>query len=143
VHARSAAIGGPVALFVLVEDVFDQAFVPRLISVCGFIAVTLVFWLPLVVWKNRGHERARRIEGAWRVADFEACAARGGGPVPAWEVWLPGIARSDTVSHPLRILWYTWLIFCGSASSASLSASLRRKSRAEPKIQVQLGCQCE
>jgi len=66
---------------------FDQLSKLRFISFGVFVAVMVVFWVPLIIWKSVGRYRMRSLISEW--SQIEVLAKNKGLFVPIWSVSLP------------------------------------------------------
>lgn len=85
------------AIFGKDESKGSKAFAARVVSVLIFLAVVLMMWMPIFIWKRIGTRRVRLLLASYATAD-ESRVPR---PpfIPKWTMSTPGIINMDIALH--------------------------------------------
>ncbi|KAJ7497341.1 hypothetical protein FB451DRAFT_227023 [Mycena latifolia] len=101
VLAILAVIIVPVAIFPVVlsalhfnDSTTSHVFEARGISFAIFVAILLVFLLPIVIWKYIGRKEVNLVLKKWEKVDQ---TSRGSAPMSVWSVKTPGVFRSNII----------------------------------------------
>ena len=93
-----AAIAVPMALrSTIYGNLRTSIYTAHFISLSIFLAIAVVFWAPLIVWKVLGQKYANVLARRWGTEDARLSGSRYNGYVPRWEIRLPGVLSSQTI----------------------------------------------
>lgn len=91
------AIAVPMALRSVIYTRDHTLFTAHFISLGIFLAIALVWWAPLIVWKMLGQQYANVLARRWASEDARSSGSRYNGYVPLWQIRLPGVLSSQTI----------------------------------------------